>query len=130
MTDIQQYLLEQAGTHHFLQSFPKQEIEQAISTSFDLFPDTIKPVFQGMLALKVTEKDTQGVSVLDEVLPALVLAHRHFGRDLPSGLIQKLRNPPQVRDTFFELKCFGMFQDKHKIVYEPRLFNKTPDNSS
>ncbi len=126
-TDIRAYLLERVGAHRFLQTIPPAEIERVISACLNLFPGTVKPFFDGSLHLHVKKMHTQSISILDEVLPGLIFAHRHFGETLPKGLRKKLQNPPQATDTLFELKCLGVFQDKHSVVYEPELLNKVPD---
>lgn len=127
VTDIRAYLLEKIRAHHFLQTIPAGEIERALTSCFNLFPGVIKPFFDGSLDLQIKKMHSQNVSILDEVLPGLIFAHRHFGEALPQGLTKKLQNPPQTTDTLFELKCLGVFQDKHCVVYEPKLLNKVPD---
>ncbi len=63
-----------------------------------------------------------------EILPPLALALMFFGGELPNELIAKLRNRTQTRDTLFELWCLGMFGQRCKVEYEPRLSNgKVPD---
>lgn len=125
--DIRQLLLQKVKDHHFLKNIQHQEVVQAIDTCLNLFPDSAKPLFDGILHLQVAAKHAQAVNILDEALPALIFSHRYFGSDLPERLIQKIQNPTQVADTFFELKCLGVFQEKHEIVYEPKLVRKIPD---
>lgn len=128
MLQLEDYLKAKIANHPYLKTLSAAEINLALATCVKIFPDSITPQLDdGILQLKIKEKHTLSISVVDEVLPALIFAHKHFGDQLPRDLIQKLKNPTQVKDTFFELKCLGEFGQKHKVVYEPKIGRKVPD---
>lgn len=108
--------------HGFLSSQPREHIVKAVLSLEKYFSS--KYEFTGeqvFITIRRNNKHSYAMNVLDDLLPALVFAHCYFGENLPSCLIQKLLNKPQTEDTIFELKCLGIFLNKHKISYEPKL---------
>jgi hypothetical protein len=73
-------------------------------------------------------KVSSSIAIETQLVPAFVFAHKYFGPALPSELIIKLTNEPQIHDTLFELLCLGIFHLHHKVRYEPKLGDgKVPD---
>lgn len=115
-------LLVFVNKHKYLKSIPSEQVENAINTLEKcLLGEYFFLEGQALLSIRKSGKVTKALNLLDDILPALVFANRYFGKKLPVELVQKLSNIPQIEDTIFELKCMGMFLDKHKIVYEPEL---------
>ena len=119
---MENQLTERIAKHKFLSSVPSDQIENAvltlekhISNQYEFIEDQV------FIIVRKSSKHSYSMNLLDDLLPGLVFAHRHFGNDLPQVLIQKLLNKPQTADTIFELKCMGMFLDKHKLSCEPKL---------
>lgn len=110
------------GKHGFFSSQPKEFIRTAISSLERYFTSQYEFIDkQVFITISRNNKHSYAMNVLDDLLPALVFAHRYFGKNLPSSLLHKLLNKSQTEDTIFELKCMGIFLDKHKISYEPVL---------
>ncbi len=119
---MEDQLIERIAKHKFLKSVPSDQIESAvltlekhISNQYEFVEDQV------LIIVRRSNKHSYSMNLLDDLLPGLVFAHRYFGKDLPPVLIKKLLNKPQTADTIFELKCMGMFLDKHKLSYEPKL---------
>lgn len=115
-------LRDQISNHRFLSTVPSGEIENAIlslerhiSNQYEFIEEEV------FVTICESDKHSYGMNVLDDLLPALIFAHRYFVKGLPNTLIQKIINKRQLADTIFELKCMGMFLGKHKISYEPPL---------
>jgi len=107
--------------HRFLGSIPSKQINDALKTLEKYFMgEYFFLEGQALVSIKESKKH-KALDLLDDILPGLIFANCHFGENLPSELVQKLSNIPQLVDTIFELKCMGMFLDKHRIVYEPKL---------
>ena len=133
---MENQLLERIVKHEFLSSVASDQIENAvltlekhISNQYEFIDDQV------FIIVRKTSKHSYSMNLLDDLLPGLVFAHRYFGKELPQILIKKLLNKPQTEDTIFELKCMGMFLDKHKLSYEPKLgsgkvpeFKMMPEN--
>jgi hypothetical protein len=115
-------LRDRIAKHGFLSTIPPEQIEGAILTLEKYISNQYQYV-ENYVSILVRESDkhSHNMSVLDDLLPGLIFAHRYFGKELPATLIQKIINKRQLTDTIFELRCMGMFLDKHKISYEPRL---------
>lgn len=108
--------------HRFLSLIPSDQIENAILTLERYISKQYEFIEEQVFVIvRKTQKHSHAMNLLDDLLPGLIFAHRYFGKDLPALLIQKLLNKPQTADTIFELKCMGMFLDKHKLSYEPKL---------
>lgn len=111
-----------------LQSFESEELNLSWQTLNSLFHKKPFEIRRHILSIEQSHKHSLGIDIPYEVLPSLIYAHRNFGESLPKDLTQKLLNPPQSADTFFELNCLGYFQKKYQVVYEPKLTSgKLPD---
>jgi len=115
-------LRDRIAKHRFLSTIPPEQVENAILTLEKHISNQYQ-YSENHVSVIVRESDklSHGMNVFDDLLPALIFAHCYFGKDLPASLIQKIINKKQLADTIFELKCMGMFLDKYKISYEPRL---------
>lgn len=99
-----------------------QTFEEYFSKKYQFWDDKV------IFFIKKNKKFTTTIDVLNDALPAIIYAHRHFGKVLPDDVISKFQNITQIEDTFFEFKCMGLFIGRHKVIYEPKLSDgKVPD---
>lgn len=116
--------LAEAQKQPYALRFSTDEIERALASALEIFADfeqTYGRAFNGVIVPQ--DGIQRPTSFAQELIPALLCAHRFFGDSLPTGLNQKLKNPPQTHDTLFELICLGAFHPHHEIHYEPTLAN-------
>jgi hypothetical protein len=108
----------------YAHAFSAEEIDHALTSALELFSNCESYVCLGFSNLQLTDGRMQRpTSFAMELIPALLYAHRQFGRRLPLALRQKLTNKTQTHDTLFELLCLGAFQPFHTVHYEPALAN-------
>lgn len=106
---------------------PQHTVRMGLDSCFAIFSDfEFAPDFSRLIVRR--HKLQTSLHIARELAPALTYAHQYFGSTLPQDLIDKLRNKTQILDTLFELRCLGLFQLCHKVIYEPKLCGgKVPD---
>jgi hypothetical protein len=109
--------------------FSTEEIDQALASAMSIFSGFEQKFAPGVCAVLLRSAGGQRLAdFAQELIPALVYAHRFFGHSLPKGLKDKLRNQLQTHNTLLELWCLGAFQPYHAVQYEPTLMDgKTPE---
>jgi hypothetical protein len=95
----------------------------------ETIPEQLKPLVgerydyvQGHLISKGL-KNIFSASFHDQLREPLDFLHSHFDQTVRAKVIEKLRNPPQLYDTLFELNCMRSVACAFPIFYEPRLKN-------
>jgi len=106
-----------------------EEIDQALTSAVEIFSGFEQKFVPGFCHVLLRPGSIQRpTGFAEELIPALLSAHRFFGDSLPDGLKRKLTSQGQTHATLLELMVLGTFQPHHKIQYEQTLADgKIPD---
>src|SRR6266404_7277008 len=111
--------------HHSAIQIDQAAWECAYQEALSIFADCdIRPPgVNSHVSIKICGDHNVGLDIRRDIVPPLAFAQRYFGGTLPDVVIKKLRNWTQTQDTLFELLCLGVFSQRHKVTYEPKIIS-------